>query len=388
MGNFVDKPKQSKKSKKDKTRSKKKSVERTCQRRYPLASIKVPKEWERLDVTPSQIPDDKVTDRYVVPSMKFKTDADVFKERGFAMLKKIGEGGYGVVKEGVNLKNNESVAIKQVDYTSMNRIRDAKNELYMLVKLRHTHIVAIYDHFNINESLFIVMELASGSLSDYVKNNRPLTENDAKQFFRQIVSGIHFMHSKGVSHNDLKLGNVLMFEGKTPETKVLLKITDFGMSRISYCDSEGVRKQKNPVGTRMFMSPQIIKLKIIKDAKENDDLSALIPKVSLIGRFASTKNVVKRKKYDPFAADIWALGVILFVLATKNYPFGTKDKLEQFTQQMLRLYSYPPTVRLTDLCKDLIGQMLEPNPIQRITIKGVKTHSWLHSTHDAIALSL
>ena len=209
-------------SKEDKEKDKQKKLKRTSkklreyqrlhqkqQSKSESVKIESPEEWQTLSqLTPSMIPDNQITYQYHIPSFKFNTEDDVLKDRGFELYNKIGEGSFGVVRKGKRNSDGAPIACKTIEITNQNRIRDLKNELFALVKLRHPNIVNLFDHFMVNSTCYIIMEFASGgSLSDYVKKKGPLKENQANKWFREIVSGIYFIHRRKLSHQDLKLGN-------------------------------------------------------------------------------------------------------------------------------------------------------------------------------------
>lgn len=392
-------------SKEDKEKDKQKKLKRTSkelreyqrlhQQQQPKSeSVKIesPEEWQTLSqLTPSMIPDNQITYQYYIPSFKFTTEDDVLKDRGFELYNKIGEGSFGVVRKGKRNSDDAPIACKTIEITNQNRIRDLKNELFALVKLRHPNIVNLYDHFMVNSTCYIIMEFASGgSLSDYVKKKGPLKENLANKWFREIVSGLYFMHRRKLSHQDLKLGNniienqslcfssinhfnnlsfhqgnvlIAIDENSTlkPPDNMSMKITDFGLSRVSFKETQGIVKKTSPAGTVLFMAPEIIRLRLGEKSEQ---------------RLTTKMNVhVKKKPYDPFSADIWALGVMLYVMVTKNYPFQPKDRPKMYVSQINR--DYPSPTKVSPELKSFIGSMLDPNPINRITIIGVITHPWI-----------
>lgn len=111
----------------------------------------------------------------------------------------------------------------------------------------------------------------------------------------QISSAIYYLHCKlGIAHLDLKLENILVFRRKgDKQDEHLLKVTDFGLSRLRIDDMKGVIKEKNPKGTLNFMSPQVLRLYILEKLDEK----------SIFGDV---------KPFNPLIADIWSLGVCLY----------------------------------------------------------------------------
>ena len=99
-------------------------------------------------------------------------------------------------------------------------------EVSLLLKLRHNHVVKIYETIETEKHIIIVMELcAGGDLLNYVRKRRRLKEPYAKVIFKQIIDGLCYIHSKFIAHRDIKLDNILL------DGKGNVKICDFGVSK-------------------------------------------------------------------------------------------------------------------------------------------------------------
>ena len=88
--------------------------------------------------------------------------------------------------------------------------------------------------------------------------------------------------------------------------------------------------------------------------------------------------ILKQTPYDPFRGDIWSMGVMLFIMLNQIYPFDRRDKTKMYEHQMTRSYAFQEEVeiKLTSEVKDLVHQMLEPEPAKRPTIIDVCLHGW------------
>lgn len=96
----------------------------------------------------------------------------------------------------------------------------------MLLKLRHNHVVKIYETIETEQQIVIVMEIcAGGDLLNYVRKRRKLKEPVAKKIFKQILDGLCYIHSKSIAHRDIKLDNILL------DGRGNVKIGDFGVSK-------------------------------------------------------------------------------------------------------------------------------------------------------------
>lgn len=147
---------------------------------------------------------------------------------------------------------------------SSGRKASAKNELFIIQRTQHPHIIKLYGHFIVDvenvRHVFIFMQFAEGlSLSRYmrlkeVKENM-LPEKTCQRFAGQIISAVNHMHSKGIAHCDLKMGNVLLDKDQN------CLVADFGLSLVAYRPSKGGTQMSSKFkGTRSYMSPEILLL--------------------------------------------------------------------------------------------------------------------------------
>jgi serine/threonine protein kinase len=105
------------------------------------------------------------------------------------------------------------VALKSLNHQKIKEDQKTKlmKEVLLLMKLRHPHVVKIYETIETSTHMVIVMELcAGGDLLAYVRRRRKLKENVAKKIFRQIIEGLGYIHSKNIAHRDIKLDNILL----------------------------------------------------------------------------------------------------------------------------------------------------------------------------------
>jgi serine/threonine protein kinase len=167
-----------------------------------------------------------------------QTFEDVLTQNGYKLLEPIGSGAFAqvykseVILESSFLRKGQIIACKIVNLSakqSLNkRLKDVKNELLILEKIRHPNIIELYDHFMIGENtLYILMQYANGGdLGQHLIKCGPFPEEAVKLWFAQILSAVSYMHSEGITHRDLKLNNILLDHNN----KALL--TDFGLSRV------------------------------------------------------------------------------------------------------------------------------------------------------------
>ena len=201
---------------------------------------------------------------------------------------------------------------------------------------------------------WIAMEFAEGGdLFDKIEADVGVTEDIAHLYFLQLISGVSFMHSKGVAHRDLKPENILMSDNGN------LKIADFGMATMF--EYKGQRKQS----TTMCGSPPYI-----------------APEVLACGR--SDKKPSELTKYSPDLVDIWSCGVILFVLLVGNTPWDEPTKTSWEYQEYVRtngrssddLWKRVPADALS-----LLRGMINVEASKRFSFARIRQHPW-YSRHN------
>ncbi|XP_059689555.1 maternal embryonic leucine zipper kinase isoform X2 [Gavia stellata] len=137
----------------------------------------------------------------------------------------IGTGGFAKVKLARHLLTGEKVAIKIMDKLALgDDLPRVKIEIDAMKNLRHQHICQLYHVIETSQKIFMVLEYCpGGELFDYIISKDRLSEEEARGFFRQIVSAIAYVHSQGYAHRDLKPENLLI------DKEHHLKLIDFGL---------------------------------------------------------------------------------------------------------------------------------------------------------------
>ena len=214
----------------------------------------------------------------------------------------------------------------------MKNVMIRENEI--ITKLNHINIVFVYKIIETFEDFYIVMEYCKlGELFDYIVKKRRLSENESSIFFYQLINGVEYIHSKGIAHRDLKPENLLLTEDK------ILKIIDFGLSH--EFDEEQFLKTK--CGSPSYAAPEII----------------------------------PKSNYNGFKIDIWCCGIILYAMLCGYLPFeGDSENDTNNIELFKNILECQPDLPdfLSDMSKDLIYQMLNANPEERINIKEIKNH--------------
>lgn len=203
----------------------------------------------------------------------------------------------------------------------------------------HPNIIRFKEVFLTSTHLGISMEYASGGeLFDRIVKAGRFSEDEARYFFQQLISGVEWCHREGVCHRDLKLENTLLDGRPAPR----LKICDFGYSKSAIFDSQ----PKSTVGTPAYIAPEVL----------------------------------SRKQYAGEIADVWSCGVTLYVMLVGAYPFEDANDPRNFRKTIQRImgvkYSFPANLPLSRECHDLMGKIFVANPLKRISLAQIKQHPW------------
>lgn len=187
----------------------------------------------------------------------------------------------------------------------------------------------------------------NGDLLDFVKRNGPVIEQQSKLWFRQMASGLHYLHSKNIAHRDLKCENILL------SRKFNVKLADFGFARFCVDDSGRRVLSETYCGSAAYAAPE----------------------------------VVSGTPYNPKLADVWSLGIILFIMLNERMPFNDENLRQLLKDQMSKKWVYRARVQdtISPLAKSIIRHILEPDITLRLTLDRVLGHEWVRTKKDKSA---
>ena len=249
----------------------------------------------------------------------------------YVPVRTLGEGTTGKVKLAFHKDTNENVAIKIIPKSSFEKKPDLEQKVQREVALmrltNHPNIMRLIDVFESPRHLYIVLEYAQqGELFDYLISRRVLPQDQALDFFRQIILAIEYLHEHGICHRDLKPENILL------DASTRIKIADFGFARWVKSNIA-----ETACGSPHYAAPEVI----------------------------------SGRPYDGRKADIWSCGVILFALLAGYLPFddaSIRTLLHKVKRGVFQMPAFPSDVQ------DLIQRMLTVDPELRITIPEIKQH--------------
>ncbi|AEO69993.1 uncharacterized protein THITE_2120775 [Thermothielavioides terrestris NRRL 8126] len=289
----------------------------------------------------------------------------------------IGEGEFGKVKLGWKQEGGVQVAIKLIkkDQLGNNPTRMAKimREVAILQQLTHPNIVKLHKMEESERHYGIVLEYASGGeLFDYILNHRYLKDNTARRLFAQLVSGVGYLHKKGIVHRDLKLENLLLDRNRN------IIITDFGFANTFDPNEELTEEEEMNLTDREF-----VKRMGLDKVKPNGSRKGDLMQTSCGSPcYAAPELVVSDSLYTGRKVDVWSCGVILYAMLAGYLPFDD-DPANPEGDNINLLYKYIVNTPLTfpeyvtPHARDLLRRILVPNPRKRADLFEVARHSWL-----------
>uniref|UniRef100_A0A8C1YUA9 Serine/threonine-protein kinase DCLK2 n=1 Tax=Cyprinus carpio TaxID=7962 RepID=A0A8C1YUA9_CYPCA len=261
--------------------------------------------------------------------------------------KVIGDGNFAVVKECVERSTGKEFALKIID---KNKCRGKEHliesEVAVLRRVKHPNIIMLIEEVDTPTELYLVMELVKGGdLFDAITSSTKYTERDASVMVFNLAAALKYLHRMCIVHRDIKPENLLVCE--YPNGIKSLKLGDFGLATVV----EG--PLYTVCGTPTYVAPEII----------------------------------SESGYG-LKVDIWAAGVITYILLCGFPPFRSEKNLQEdlFDQILVGHLEFPSPFwdNITDSAKDLIGHMLQVNVEARYTAEDVLSHPWITENDAAM----
>lgn len=244
----------------------------------------------------------------------------------YQMLRPLGRGGMGVVYLARDVDLGREVALKFLRHGRVERTADEarfRREAMAAAALDHPNIGTIYEVGRHGEQSFLAMAYYDGTTLAQLLAGRPegrLAAAEAACIAGQLASALAAAHAAGIVHRDLKPENVMVL----PDGRV--KLLDFGLAR--WVESGGITEEGTAVGTAAYMSPE-----------------------QLEGRRTGT------------AADLWALGVVLYQMLTGRRPFG--GERQGMIHSILHEDPQPLPAGLPEVLERIVARCLSKKPRQR-----------------------
>lgn len=218
----------------------------------------------------------------------------------YSLHETLGTGAFSEVKVGIDKTNGQKYAIKIVDRSKCKGKEDMiETEVKILKMIRHENIVQLYDMYEFDHKIYLVMELVTGGeLFDEIMKRGTFSERDAAAIVQKILLAVKYLHQVGIVHRDLKPENLLLSDNGTSP---VIKISDFGLSKI-FSESE---MMKTACGTPGYVAPEVL----------------------------------RKRGYGP-QVDLWSLGVITYILLSGYPPFFDSSNTELFKKIMAGRFKF------------------------------------------------
>jgi len=265
----------------------------------------------------------------------------VLAKNGYLVRKTLGNGSYSKVKLAISVNTSKSlVAVKIVDRNKAPKdfqIKFLPRELDIWPGLRHSNIIKVLDAFDDGRRVYMILEYAeNGDVLRYIQRVGALTEMLAKGWTWQLCDAVRYLHELNITHRDLKLENLLL------DKYFNIKLCDFGFVKGDCTRS----MSQTYCGSKSYAAPEIL----------------------------------KGEPYDPKKADMWAIGVILYIFVTGKMPFdesrGNSGVLEE--QKKLE-FPWQKYKKVTSEEKSLVLKLFTHDFQLRPDIHRVMRNRWMDS---------
>ncbi|XP_074842167.1 serine/threonine-protein kinase DCLK3 [Carettochelys insculpta] len=254
----------------------------------------------------------------------------------------LGDGNFAVVKACRRCNTNQNYAMKIVDKSKLKGKEGMMdNEILIIKSLSHPNIVSLVEVYETEVEIYLILEyVPGGDLFDAIIESVKFTEHDAALMITDLCEALVYIHGKNIVHRDLKPENLLVQHNADKSTT--LKLADFGLAK----------KVTKPIftvcGTPTYVAPEIL----------------------------------VEKGYG-LEVDMWATGVILYILLCGFPPFRSQERDQEELFQIIQLGHYeflsPYWDSISSAAKDLITRLLVVDPQKRYKAQQVLQHPWIRT---------
>ncbi|XP_013176784.1 PREDICTED: uncharacterized protein LOC106124547 isoform X2 [Papilio xuthus] len=252
----------------------------------------------------------------------------------YQLEKTIGTGNFAVVKLATHVITKTKVAIKIIDKARLDEdnLKKTFREIAIMKRMRHPHIVKLYQVMESAHTIYLVTEYASnGEIFDHLVSKGRMPESEAARIFAQMVAAVGYCHSRGVVHRDLKAENLLL------DRDMNIKLADFGFSN----EYSAGATLATWCGSPPYAAPELF----------------------------------EGRHYNGPKVDIWSLGVVLYVMVCGALPFDGSTLSDLRNVVLSGKFRIP--YFMSQECEHLIRHMLVVDPEKRLSLRGVARHRWL-----------
>ncbi|XP_054059059.1 calcium/calmodulin-dependent protein kinase type II subunit delta isoform X14 [Rissa tridactyla] len=259
----------------------------------------------------------------------------------YQLFEELGKGAFSVVRRCMKITTGQEYAAKIINTKKLSARDHQKleREARICRLLKHPNIVRLHDSISEEGFHYLVFDLVTGGeLFEDIVAREYYSEADASHCIQQILESVNHCHLNGIVHRDLKPENLLL---ASKSKGAAVKLADFGLA----IEVQGEQQAWfGFAGTPGYLSPEVL-------------------------------------RKDPYGkpVDMWACGVILYILLVGYPPFWDEDQHRLYQQIKAGAYDFPSPEwdTVTPEAKDLINKMLTINPAKRITASEALKHPWI-----------
>ncbi|XP_072746459.1 death-associated protein kinase 1 isoform X2 [Anoplolepis gracilipes] len=264
-------------------------------------------------------------------------------EKNYQLLEEIGKGQFAIVRKCKEIKTGALYAAKIMRKRRVARgvaAADIAREAGLLARLRHPNIVSLYKVIDTGTTVVLLLELITGG---ELFHWTPSGETEAAHVVRQVLMALSHLHSHQVAHLDIKPENILL---STPPPMPSIKLIDLGLSHRLVPGSE----HRALFGTPEFVAPEIV-------------------------------------NYEPLSlgTDLWAVGVLTYILLSGASPFLGEDKQETYANVAACQFQFDNEYfnTVSEIAKDFIRSLLIKDPKERGSAESCLKHPWILTESEA-----
>lgn len=258
-------------------------------------------------------------------------------EEFYEMMEELGRGKFGIVKKCVDKKTGVEYAAKFITCATKGLKDVVLHEIEVMNELNHKQLLRLQSAFDLGKEMVLVMELITGGeLFEKLVEEDYISEGIATLYMSQLLDGLAYMHGKKILHLDLKPENMMLLRPGSSH----IKIIDYGLAR-KYDPSTKLQVMQ---GTPEFAAPEVV------------NFEAITP-----------------------ATDVWAVGVITYVVLSGLSPFLGDDDGDTMgnISKMAWDFDDPVFDEVTHEAKDFISRILLKDSRKRMSVGECQKHSWL-----------
>ena len=301
----------------------------------------------------------QVIETFELHKSKNDQGQDILNDKYILLGKTLGKGSYGNVLLAKSMHKNQYYAIKNIRKTRLktgieeigenDEVNNLNNELAIskLIANQCKYIITLIEIINdpYKEHIYLIQEYLSGDTLQHWLQQHSIIDPSQKitiisSFFIDILLGLIYLHQNNIVHRDLNLNNIII-----DKSGIHCKIIDFGLAY--QFKNDELPLLYNTAGTILFYAPEM----------------CIVNQMNF--------------QYNPFKADIWALGIILYTITYNNFPFYHDN--EHILYQLIENahVTFDSKINIPNELQNLISKLLIKDITQRITLKEIINHSFI-----------